>query len=128
MPARESVRGCRERGGARLKAILWTLALLYGAFVAYKIIPPYFSNYQLADKMQEMARFAVVNRQSSEQIREAIFKEAQQRDISVRREAIKVDVTQDLVRISVDYTVPVDLKLYQLNLHFAPSSENRSVY
>ncbi len=126
--ATELARGRGERGGARLKAILWTAVLLYGAFVTYKIIPPYLSNYQLQDKIQEVARFAVVNHQSSEQIRDTIFKEAQERELPVRREAIKVDATQNLVRINLDYTVPVDLKLYQLNLHFTPSSENRSVY
>jgi hypothetical protein len=28
----------------------------------------------------------------------------------------------------VDYTVPIDLLVYHLDLHFTPSSENRALY
>jgi hypothetical protein len=31
------------------------------------------------------------------------------------------------VTVDVDYTVPVDLKVYVLNLHFTPSAENRQL-
>jgi hypothetical protein len=31
------------------------------------------------------------------------------------------------VKISMDYTIPVDLLVYQLNLHFTPSSENKAL-
>jgi hypothetical protein len=85
------------------------------------------AEYQLADKMQEEARFAVVNRFSEEQIREAVFKEAQSLDIPLTKEEIKVLASASLVRISVDYTVPVDLMVYKMELHFTPSSENKSI-
>ena len=39
-----------EHGGGTIKAILWTILLIYGAFVAYKILPAYVAEYQLADK------------------------------------------------------------------------------
>jgi hypothetical protein len=77
--------------------------------------------------MQEQARFAVVNRYTEEQIRATIFKEAQDLDIPVTKEDIKVLATPSLVRISIDYTVPVDLLVYKMELHFTPSSENKSL-
>ena len=52
--------GRHENGSGTIKAILWTVLLIYGAFVAYKILPAYVAEYQLQDKMQEQARFAVV--------------------------------------------------------------------
>ena len=58
-----------QRGGGTIKAILWTAILIYGAFVAYKILPAYVAEYQLADKMQEQARFSVVNRSQARQAR-----------------------------------------------------------
>ena len=58
---------------------LWLFLLVYAAFVGYKVIPVYISNYQLQDKMQEEARFAVVNRHSEDQIRDQIYKEVQER-------------------------------------------------
>jgi hypothetical protein len=117
-----------ERGGASLKAILYTVVLLIMVYVCFKIVPPYVNEYQLSDKMQEQARFAVVNRYSEDQIRDNIFKVIQDLDIEgVKREDIKVLATQSVVRISLDYRVPVDFMVYNTELHFTPSSENRSI-
>ena len=116
-----------QRGAGRLKAIAYTAIVLFGFYAAYKLLPPYFAEYQLADKMQEEARFAVVNRHTEEQIRETILKEAQDLDIPLRKDEIKVLASMSVVRISVDYTVPVDLMLYKMELHFTPSSENKSI-
>ena len=116
-----------QQGAGTIKAILWTVLLIYGAFVAYKILPAYVAEYQLQDKMQEQAKFAVVNRYPEEQIRDSIFKVVKDLDIPVKREEIKITATQDVVRIACDYTVPVDLLVYQMNLHFTPSSENKNL-
>jgi hypothetical protein len=116
-----------ERGGGTIKAILWTAILVYGAFVAYKIIPAYVAEYQLADKMQEQARFAVVNRYTEDQIRDNIFKVVQDLEIPVKRDQIKIVDTQQVVKISMDYTIPVDLLVYHLDLHFTPASENKEL-
>ncbi len=116
-----------QHGGGTIKAILWSAILIYGAFVAYKILPAYVAEYQLADKMQEQARFSVVNHYSDEQVRDNIFKVVKDLEIPVKREEIKVVANQDVVKISMDYTVPVDLLVYQLNLHFTPSSENKNL-
>lgn len=117
-----------ERGAGALKAVLWTAVLVYVAFAGYKIIPVYIANYQLVDKMQEEARFGVVNRYSEDQIRDIIFKEVQELEIPAKKEEIKVLASQQLVRISLDYTVPVDLLVYRMQLHFTPSSENRALF
>jgi hypothetical protein len=116
-----------QRGGGTIKAILWTVILVYGAFVAYRILPAYVAEYQLADKMQEQARFSVVNRYPEEQVRDNIYKVVKDLEIPVKREEIKIIVSQEVVKISMDYTIPVDLLVYQLNLHFTPSSENKSL-
>ena len=118
----------RERGEGKLKAIIYTVILLLGIYAAYKVVPPYVSNYQLSDKMQEQARYAVVNRYTEDQIRENIFKVVQDLDIPAKREDIKVFSTNQVVKISMEYTVPIDILFYHVDLHFTPSSENKSVY
>ncbi|HEY6290230.1 MAG TPA: hypothetical protein VI455_01535 [Terriglobia bacterium] len=35
------------------------------------------------------------------------------------------DAAADRVKINVDYTVPVDLKVYTWSIHFTPSAESR---
>lgn len=117
----------REWGEGRLKAIVYTAILLLIVYSAFKIVPAYVQNYQLSDKMQETARFAVVNRYNEEQIRDTIFKEIQSLEIPAKREDIKVSSSPAIVKISVDYSVPVDLLFYHMDLHFTPSSENKSI-
>jgi hypothetical protein len=120
-------RGGSQRGEGRFKAIVFTAVIVIGIFLAFKLLPPYVAEYQLQDKMQEMARFGIVNRYSEEQIRDNMFKVVQDLDIPAKREDIKVSVTQSLVKVSLEYSVPVDLLVYSTELHFSPSSENKSI-
>ena len=116
-----------ERGAGKLKAVIYLAILVFIIYSAVKIVPIYVSNYQLSDKMQEEARFAVVNRRTEEQIRDNIFKVVQELEIPVKRETIMVTASNSIVKISMEYTVPVDLLFYRMDLHFSPSSENKSV-
>jgi hypothetical protein len=127
-PTQKHMRGKRsQRGEGKLKAIIVTAILVIGVIAAWKVVPPYSAEYQLADKIQEIARFAVVNRQTEEQIRETVFKTIQDLEIPAKREDIKVTASTSKVTILVDYTVPVDILMYHVDLHFTPSSENRSL-
>ena len=121
-------RARQQRGEGRFKAIAYMAFVVFGIFAAVKLLPPYIAEYQLADKMQEQARFAVVNRYTEDQIRETVYKEAQDLDVPIRKDEIKVLASASVVRISMDYTVPVDLLIYKMNLHFTPSSENKSLF
>lgn len=116
-----------ERGAGKLKAIVFTAVFAFVIYSAIKIIPPYVNNYQIVDKMQETARFAVVNRYDEEKVRDVIFKEIQDLEIPVKREEIKVVANVSEVKISLDYTVPIDLLFYHFDLHFTPSSVNKSL-
>ncbi len=116
-----------ERGEGRAKAIFWTLVILLIVFLGIKLIPAYVSDYQLHDKLVTEARFATVNRRSDEELRSIIFQQIQDLDIPARREDIKIENSLRYVRISVDYTVPVDLWFYRTELHFNPSTENKSL-
>jgi hypothetical protein len=116
-----------QRGEGKLKALIITAILIVGIIAAWKVVPPYSAEYQLADKMQEIARFAVVNHDSEDKVRDTVFKTMQDLDIQAPREAIKVSANGSKVTILVDYTVPVDILSYHVDLHFTPSSENKSL-
>ena len=117
----------RERGKGNAKAIFWTFVLILAVFLAIKLIPAYVSEYQLRDRLLTEARFATVNRRGDEELRSIIFQEIQDLEIPARREDIKIEMSSRYVRISVEYNVPVDLWLYRTELHFNPSSENKSL-
>ena len=116
-----------QRGEGKLKALIVTAILAFGVYAGFKLVPPYSAEYQLNDKIQEIARFAVVEHKSEEQVRETVFKTVQDLEIPATRENIKVTATTSKVAIVVDYTVPVDLLFYHVDLHFTPSSENKSL-
>ncbi len=117
----------RERGGARLKAVVWLVVFVALVYLGVKIVPVYFSNYQLEDSIRVEARFATVQRRAEEDIRSDIYRKIQDLDIPARREDIRVQSTDRGVRISVDYTVEVDLLGYKLRLQFNPSADNRAL-
>ncbi|GAC1623676.1 MAG: hypothetical protein NVS9B13_17610 [Candidatus Acidiferrum sp.] len=121
---------CRrsERGEGKIKAILVTVIIATGVFAGFRIVPAYVNDYQLKDKMQEIARFSVVNRETEEQIRDKVFKVVDDLDLPVKREEIKVIALQKRVTIGVNYTVPIDLKFYQTEIHFTDSAENSALY
>jgi len=116
-----------QRGEGKLKAIIVTAILVFGIYAAFKLVPPYSAEYQLNDKIQEIARFGVVDRKTEDQIRDSVLKTIQDLDIPATRENIKVTSNPSKVTILVDYTVPVDLLFYHVDLHFTPSSENKSL-
>ena len=126
---RRQLKACRreEGGEGRLKAIIYTAILVIGVFVAFKVVPLYVTQYELKDKMEEQARFAVVNRYSDDQIRDNIFRVIQDLDIPAKREDIKVGPTNHGISISVDYSVPVDFLVYRTEMNFSSSSEGRDI-
>jgi hypothetical protein len=116
-----------ERGEGKFKAVFVLVILLLGIYCAVKLLPPYIAEYQLSDKIQEQARFAIVNHSTEEQIRNNVFKVIQDLEIPAKKQDIKIVSNDQVVKISVDYIVPVDLLAYHVDLHFQPSSENKSL-
>jgi cell division protein FtsL len=116
-----------QRGEGKLKAIIVSVILAVAILAAWKMVPPYAAQYQLNDKITEIARFAVINHDSEDKIKDAVFKTMQDLEIPATREAIKVTANPAKVTILVDYTIPVDILFYHVDLHFTPSSEGKSL-
>lgn len=91
------------------------------------VLPILVNEYQFQDALVNIARFASVNRRSSDLIQKDVLAEAQKEDLPVRAEDIKVESTAGNIRINVDYSVTVDLKVYQWTLNFHPSAGNASL-
>ncbi len=116
-----------QRGDGRMKAILWTSLFLLFVYICVKIVPPYVANYELQDKMQETARYASAFHKPAEEVRAAVFRDVQDLEIPARLDDVKVEYSGRTVRITVQYTVPLDLFFYHTEMHFSPTSENRSI-
>ncbi len=119
--------GRPESGRGTAKAIFALAFIAAVVFSAVKIIPVYVNNYQLQDYIQSQTPFWLTQHASVDAIRKNVLVKAQDLDLPLAEEQVKVEATTNRVTVRIDYTVPVDLKVYTLQLHFTPSSENRSI-
>lgn len=116
-----------EKGGARIKTLFAVIVLVAMIYAAVKIVPAYVTNYQLQDSMQEEATFATVNRKTPDAIKTDIEQKVTDLGLQVDPSTIQVTAVMGNVTISLEYTVPVDLTVYQLQLHFHPHAYNASI-
>jgi len=106
----------REKGGASVKAVVWTLILLSFIYAVAMALPAFITEYEFQDSLQDIARYASANRRSSDQVRSAVLTEAQKEDLPVQAD-----------NINVNYSVIVDFKVYQWTVDFHPAANNAAL-
>ncbi len=117
-----------ERGGARLKTLIWLALAVALIFCTIKILPVYISNYQLSDWMKSEVLFTLGKPMTNDALTEAVVRELRSLNIEAGKDSIQILQNDSRgVHIRVDYTVNVDLKVYQLQLHFTPDADNQSL-
>lgn len=116
------------KGAANLKAIIWTIILVAFVYTAVMVVPVLINEYEFQDSIENIARFATVNRKTNEQVKQAVLEEAQKEDLPVQAEDIKVEGSGGNVHINVSYSVTVDLKVYQWTLNFHPNANNAALF
>ena len=114
-----------ERGSSRLKALFFLVTLIACGFVGIKVVPVLLTEYEFQDAMQTTARYASANRQSADDIRKDLIEEAAKDEVPVKAEDITVSSKDGYVAVEADYSVTVDLALYQWTFNFHPSASNR---
>jgi len=102
------------------------------ALVCWKLIPPFFSNYELEDAIKNDALQATYSMRSEDDIRETVIKHARNYDIELTPKQVRVTRTgsygNGTLTIEAEYSVPVDFPGYTTNLEFHPSSNNKGVF
>ena len=86
------------------------------------------NEYQFQDGLQDIARFASVNRDSNDKIRNAVLKEAKKDDVPIQAEDLKIEADGGNIRISGVYSVTADLGVYQWTLNFHPTVKNDALF
>jgi hypothetical protein len=116
-----------------------TLKLLFGialfgivGMVAFKLIPPYFANYEFEDSIKTESVQATYSTRTEDDIREAVMKAARNYDIPLTPKQVKVTRVggygNGSLNIEADYSVPIDLPGYSTTLEFHPSTKNKGIY
>lgn len=116
--------GSNQRGSSRLKPILFLVVVVAMIYVGVKVIPILVNNMQFQDAIESTARFGSVNRQTADDIRNAVLKEAENEDIPIDAKDIHVKGDGGHVEIAADYSVTVNLVVYQWTLNFHPYAKN----
>jgi hypothetical protein len=114
-----------------IKAFIGIAAIVLAVYVSWMLIPPYFANYEFEDDLHNIAISNTYGSKTEDDIRELVFSQAKELGIGLSKEQIKVTkagpVNAGSLEITVDYSVHVDLPGYPMDLHFQPSTVNRSV-
>ena len=116
-----------------------TLKLIFGLFVIVatvylcaELIPPFFANYEFQDAIKNEATMSTYSTKPEEAIRETVFKAAQDLEIPVTKDQIKVQrngaTGSGTLLIETHYTVHVSLPGYPLDLEFDPSTRNHGAF
>ena len=110
-----------------LKPILGVLFVVAFVYVCFQMVPPFFKNYQFQDYVEQEARRTSYSTLTEEGIRAEVLKEARSDELPISAEQIHIVRGQNLVQISIDYTVHVDLLSYPVDLHFNVASGNKAI-
>jgi hypothetical protein len=116
-----------------------TLKLAFGVavfaalvFVGIKIVPPFFSNYELEDSIKTEALQATYSTRTEEDIRATIIKQARNYDIVLTPKQVQVSRAGTFgngsLYIEAEYSVQLELPGYSTTLDFHPSSKNKGVF
>ena len=115
-----------------LKLVVGLFTIVAVVYLIAELAPPFFSNYQFEDAIKTEAQMGTYSTKSDDVIRDEVFKKAQELNVPVTKEQIKIrrvgSAYAGSVSIEAPYTVHLNLPGYPLDLNFDPSSTNRSVF
>src|ERR1700690_2707103 len=114
-----------------LKMVAGIVVMVASVYLIAVLAPSFFSNYQFEDSIRTEAQMDTYNTKTDDQIRDSVYKKAQELDWPVTREPTKVQRTGPTgagsISIEAPYTVHVSLPGYPLDLNFDPATRNKSV-
>lgn len=115
-----------------VKAVLGIGVIVLLIIVGIQVIPPYFDNYQFEDAINNEALAATYSNKSDDDIRNIVYKKAQEMEIPVTPEQIKVhrmgSQGTGTLTIEASYTVHVNLPGYPMDLPFHAQTKNKGIY
>jgi hypothetical protein len=117
---------------ATLKLIFGVAVFLALVLVGIKVIPPFFSNYELEDAIKTEALQSTYTTRSEDDVRDTIIKQARNYDIALTPKQVHVSRVGGMgngsLAIDAEYSVPIELPGYSTTLDFHPSTKNKGVF
>jgi hypothetical protein len=87
------------------------------------------NNYEFQDAINTEAQYALSSypKKTDDEIRQEVWKKAEDLNIPAKPEDIQLDTSNGTISISLDYSIPVDLYVYQFTLQFHPHADNHTI-
>ncbi len=115
-----------------MKLIFGILIIAVSIYLGVQFVPPYYENYQFGDFVKSEATLQTYTTKPEADIRDTIFKKAQDLEIPIAKDAIKVQRlgigSTGSLNIQAPYTVHMELPGYPVDLHFDASTVNKSPF
>jgi type II secretory pathway component PulM len=116
----------------KIKLAVGLFVIISIIYLGIQVIPAYYSNYEFQDAINQQAVQSTYTPQTADDIRDIVFRTAQQIGVPVTKDQIKVVRTgtegSGAVSIDVPYAVPISIPGYPYSMQFDPSSKNHSTF
>ena len=115
-----------------IKMVFGILVIVTCVYVGAEVIPIYYANYEFSDVIKTEATLETYTTKPEADIQDMIYKKAQDLQIPLSKDQIKVarhgTTGTGSLTIRAPYVVHVELPVYPLDIHFDPSTENKSPF
>ena len=111
-----------QRGEGQFGCVVGLLLLLIGLFIAYKMIPVKVKAAELRQEIVDQAKSAGMR--GDDKIMAAILKKAQDLQLPVTEDNVKISRGQNNISVDCQYTVPVDFPGFTYQWKFHHTADN----
>src|SRR5258708_12355104 len=106
----------------KLKVLIVLLIVAGSIYVGYKLIPPYFDNYQLQDDLDDLALRASYQPRTDDDLRQSVITQGAGYGIPLREDQITITRAGGSLGITVHSHVHVAILVRPVYLDFTPNS------
>jgi hypothetical protein len=112
----------RERGEGNFGCLVGLVLLAIAIFIAYKMIPVKVKNAELRQVVTDEAKAAGTHK--DDQILKAILAKAEENNLPVTEENVKINRAANEISVDVEYVVPVQFPgfVYQWKIHHSATN------
>jgi len=116
-----------ERGDSKLGCIIYIVAALYVVYLAFILVPMFYSNLELKNEMSQVASsYSSFHGQNARAV-DVVYTKAQQLELPVQKRDIRIRRVGKSIEITVTYKRSVNYLFMKKDLQFKPSV-NKPVY
>ena len=124
LPSAPRSRPNSERGAGLFKLLVVLAIFGLIGYVGFKIVPAYVNNYQLEDACETESRFFAAHQKTEEKAKETVWAQVQSLSVPITQDQIKVEIIGRTARVSIQYSVTVNLFGFDYTMNFHPVGES----